>query len=141
MVTIKHKVTIRTKIPPAPSPTHLEEPKRGLKVWILAVVVLIAAIVMFLCYKKCINKVTPAAQVVEKNETSASKKQEKKQSLPLKSPVSNPTTQISGNLEENARQVIRGVFGNGQERKDKLGSAYSEIQGRVNEMYRQGLVH
>ena len=141
MVTIKHKVTIRTKTPPAPSPTHLEEPKRESKVWILAVVVLIAAIVMFLCYKKCVNKVTPAAQVVEKNETSASKKQEKKQSLPSTSPVSNPTTQISGNLEENARQVIRGVFGNGQERKDKLGSAYSEIQGRVNEMYRQGRVH
>lgn len=55
--------------------------------------------------------------------------------------VSNSTSQVNGNLEENARQVIRGVFGNGQERKDKLGSAYSEIQGRVNEMYRQGLVH
>lgn len=48
---------------------------------------------------------------------------------------------ISGDVEENARRVIRGDFGNGQERKDKLGSSYSEIQGKVNEMYRQGLVH
>lgn len=48
---------------------------------------------------------------------------------------------VSGDVEENARRVIRGDFGNGQERKDKLGSSYSEIQGKVNEMYRQGLVH
>ena len=48
---------------------------------------------------------------------------------------------ISGDVEENARRVIRGDFGNGQERKDKLGSSYSEIQGKVNEMYRQGLVY
>ena len=50
------------------------------------------------------------------------------------------TVHISGNVEENARRVIRGDFGNGQERKDKLGSAYAEIQSKVNEMYRQGLV-
>lgn len=48
---------------------------------------------------------------------------------------------ITGDVEENARRVIRGDFGNGQPRKDKLGTSYSEIQGRVNEMYRQGLVH
>lgn len=48
---------------------------------------------------------------------------------------------VSGDVEENARRVIRGDFGNGQERKDKLGSSYSEIQGKVNEMYRHGLVH
>lgn len=48
---------------------------------------------------------------------------------------------INGDVEENARRVIRGDFGNGQTRKDKLGASYSEIQGRVNEMYRQGLVH
>ena len=48
---------------------------------------------------------------------------------------------VSGDVEENARRVIRGDFGNGQERRDKLGSSYYEIQGKVNEMYRQGLVH
>lgn len=48
---------------------------------------------------------------------------------------------IGDDVVENAKRVIRGDFGNGQERKDKLGSAYSEIQSKVNEMYRQGLVY
>lgn len=56
-------------------------------------------------------------------------------------PSSSTSVPISGDVEENARRVIRGDFGNGQERRDKLGSSYSEIQGKVNEMYRQGLVH
>lgn len=43
-------------------------------------------------------------------------------------------------VEEKAKQVIRGNFGNGQVRKDKLGDEYSMIQSKVNEMYRQGLV-
>ncbi len=56
-------------------------------------------------------------------------------------PFSATSAPVSGDVEDNARRVIRGDFGNGQERKDKLGSSYSEIQGKVNEMYRQGLVH
>ena len=56
-------------------------------------------------------------------------------------PFSVTSAPVSGDVEENARRVIRGDFGNGQERRDKLGSSYSEIQGKVNEMYRQGLVH
>lgn len=56
-------------------------------------------------------------------------------------PFSATSAPISGDVEENARRVIRGDFGNGQERKDKLGASYPEIQGKVNEMYRQGLVH
>ena len=56
-------------------------------------------------------------------------------------PFSVTSAPVSGDVEENARRVIRGDFGNGQERKDKLGSSYSEIQGKVNEMYRQGLVY
>lgn len=56
-------------------------------------------------------------------------------------PSSVATAPVSGDVEENARRVIRGDFGNGQERKDKLGASYSEIQGKVNEMYRHGLVH
>ena len=56
-------------------------------------------------------------------------------------PSSSTSAPVSGDVEENARRVIRGDFGNGQERKDKLGSSYSEIQGKVNEMYRQGIVN
>lgn len=54
---------------------------------------------------------------------------------------SSTSAPASGDVEENARRVIRGDFGNGLERRDKLGTSYSEIQGKVNEMYRQGLVH
>lgn len=58
-------------------------------------------------------------------------------SVPMNVNSDNPA---DGDVETNARRVIRGDFGNGQVRKDRLGSSYSEIQGRVNEMYRQGLV-
>lgn len=57
------------------------------------------------------------------------------------SPSEKSDNNVSGDVETNARRVIRGDFGNGQERKDKLGSSYSEIQGKVNEMYRQGIVN
>ena len=46
----------------------------------------------------------------------------------------------SGTLEEKAKDVIRGNYGNGVVRKQKLGDQYAEIQGKVNEMYRNGLV-
>ena len=46
----------------------------------------------------------------------------------------------SGTLEEKAKDVIRGNYGNGEVRKQKLGDQYAEIQGKVNEMYRNGLV-
>ena len=39
-----------------------------------------------------------------------------------------------------ASRVIRGDYGNGNVRKQKLGEEYSEIQSAVNEMYRKGLV-
>ena len=44
------------------------------------------------------------------------------------------------NIEAKARQVIRGDFGNGSVRKLKLGSEYTSIQNKVNEMYRTGAV-
>lgn len=36
--------------------------------------------------------------------------------------------------EELAAEVIRGVYGNGEERKAKLGERYSEVQARVNQI-------
>jgi uncharacterized membrane protein len=49
---------------------------------------------------------------------------------------------ISSNssIEVKAKQVIRGDFGNGSVRKQKLGSEYTSIQNKVNEMYRTGAV-
>ena len=71
---------------------------------------------------------------------------ESAQSKPAATQTTKPSSSstsapVSGDVEENARRVIRGDFGNGLERRDKLGSSYSEIQGKVNEMYRQNLVH
>lgn len=37
-------------------------------------------------------------------------------------------------VEELANEVIKGLYGNGEERKQKLGSRYNEVQKRVNEI-------
>ena len=61
--------------------------------------------------------------------------------------VASETTQkkeaipVGSSIEEKAKLVIRGDFGNGEERKMKLGSEYSAIQNKVNEMYAKGLVY
>lgn len=54
-----------------------------------------------------------------------------------------PQSQVSpeGSVEELARGVIRGLYGNGTERKQKLGDAYRKVQDYVNDMYRKGLVN
>ncbi len=48
---------------------------------------------------------------------------------------------VSSSIEETARRVIRGDFGNGEIRKTKLGKDYVAVQNKVNEMYRNGLVN
>lgn len=47
-------------------------------------------------------------------------------------------TIVSSDVEAEAMKVIRGDYGIGQERKDKLGSKYQAIQSRVNELKREG---
>lgn len=62
-------------------------------------------------------------------------------------PNSTQTTQVSANtstdntVEEKAMKVWDGVYGNGAERKSKLGPDYKVVQKRVNEMYRNGYRH
>ena len=57
-------------------------------------------------------------------------------------PTSAPTTPAAaaqapkGSVEQIAREVMRGVYGNGQVRKDQLGSRYAKVQRRVNQIYR-----
>lgn len=51
------------------------------------------------------------------------------------------TVNVTGTVEEEAIEVIRGKYGNGDVRKRLLGDRYDEIQNKVNEMYRKGLVH
>lgn len=45
---------------------------------------------------------------------------------------------VTNDVEAEAMKVIRGDYGVGQERKDKLGSKYQTIQSRVNELKREG---
>ena len=56
-------------------------------------------------------------------------------------PLVNPTPQPQANIDEVARQVINGEWGNGQERKDRLTQAgydYNQIQDRVNQILGAG---
>lgn len=45
------------------------------------------------------------------------------------------SSQLQGTIEEKARQVISGAFGNGADRKKSLGDEYAAIQAKVNELY------
>ena len=44
------------------------------------------------------------------------------------------TNTIFVDIEQIAKDVINGKYGNGQERKEKLGSLYEQVQHKVNEM-------
>ena len=48
--------------------------------------------------------------------------------------IPNQLLRTSTNIDELAKAVIRGDYGNGKERKQKLGSLYNQVQARVNEM-------
>ena len=43
------------------------------------------------------------------------------------------------NIDEIARDVISGKYGNGNERKNKLGNLYEEVQKRVNEILKNNV--
>ena len=89
------------------------------------------------------NKVAylPAKQNPATDVKTTKSEQSKSFASQVSKPSSVTSAPVNTDVEVNARRVIRGDFGNGQVRKDKLGSSYSEIQSKVNEMYRQGLVH
>ena len=44
------------------------------------------------------------------------------------------TPQTTNSIEDLANEVIAGKYGNGEERKQKLGSLYNEVQNKVNEI-------
>lgn len=49
--------------------------------------------------------------------------------------VENPVDNFANvDIEQLARDVINGKYGNGEERKQKLGALYSKVQARVNEI-------
>lgn len=47
--------------------------------------------------------------------------------------INNPK-EITKSTEELAQEVIQGLWGNGEERKERLGDRYAEVQARVNEI-------
>ncbi|NCB79552.1 MAG: hypothetical protein EOM41_06245 [Bacilli bacterium] len=78
---------------------------------------------------------------VSLNEKQTSPKSNEVSSHDANSSISKTESSLpSGSLEQKAKEVIRGNYGNGIERKQKLGEQYTEIQGKVNEMYKKGLV-
>lgn len=78
---------------------------------------------------------------IQKNEVASANAKQESVSSKL-SEVQKPEAHVtdSGNIEVMAWDVIRGLYGNGKVRKEKLGGNYTLIQNKVNEMYRQGLV-
>lgn len=68
-----------------------------------------------------VNTATPSAQP----ETSTP-------STPSATKATTPSKDVNAEVQK----VLRGDYGNGQERKDKLGSSYTKIQRAVNRYYR-----
>ena len=86
---------------------------------------------------------------VNNDETSASSEPVVNTPVPTTAPVtpqfpndannSNASSLVSNDIEAEAVKVIRGEYGIGQERKNKLGNKYEAIQQRVNELKREGI--
>jgi len=68
------------------------------------------------------------------NSTNSNTKINNNSSVSKNNGSSNSSNQ--GTIEEKAKQVLDGVFGNGTDRKNALGAEYDAIQAKVNEMYR-----
>ena len=41
-------------------------------------------------------------------------------------------------IEQLAKEVIQGKYGNGQEREERLGALYDDVQKEVNRIYGEG---
>lgn len=76
------------------------------------------------------GKTQTTSETTNQTKDVASETTQKKEAIP-----------VGSSIEEKAKLVIRGDFGNGEERKMKLGPEYSAIQNKVNEMYAKGLVY
>lgn len=97
-----------------------------------------------------VKKEENAAQPTENSVMESNQGKSKEVDVPNESPTkSNPNNsgKVSANpsssnssvgaqnsLEEKARQVLAGVFGNGEERKQALGGDYAQVQAKVNEI-------
>lgn len=48
--------------------------------------------------------------------------------------VENEPTKVEKTIDELAQEVLKGVYGNGEDRKQKLGDKYEAVQNKVNEL-------
>ncbi len=100
--------------------------------------------------EEAVNKEVPEAQNVDRTaleKPDAIQPTSEKQSKPTVNkplPANNTTPvaghtfgQLTGDVEQDAKAVIRGEFGNGADRKAALGNRYQEIQDRVNAIYQE----
>jgi cytoskeletal protein RodZ len=79
--------------------------------------------------EETVNGETPAEST---EQTQAATETPEEVTTPTEEPVS-----VEGDFDELVQKTIRGDFGNGDERKQKLGDRYSEIQRRVNKIYQE----
>lgn len=162
MVQIKRKVTIRQKHAVEAAPT----PKS--KAWIFwlagAAIMIVAGILFFrspageeepLAQEQTATApadtaVKPAPDSTEQAPAATAGNSgglaEQPASRPAEEPATGsatpePASAAFSDADATALDVIRGIYGNGQTRRDKLGEAYQHVQNKVNEMYRKGLVH
>lgn len=134
------------------------------KTWLWIVILLILAVIVYFAVRSCVSPpLTDEGEASSKDEQeevmddeagtaetivadaeSNADTQAETYSVPKIEESSNAgsanTAYEQVDIETTAINVIRGDYGNGQERKDKLGSTYADVQKRVNEMYRQGIV-
>lgn len=94
---------------------------------------------------------TEAEEIVSENNNDVANNPETQRSNAVETPATvdntsnvSPSTSanvpsVSNDVEAEAMKVIRGDYGIGQERKDKLGSKYQTIQSRANELKREGI--
>ena len=88
----------------------------------------------FLHVKSAVNSLTKAAEDAKKAAEQAAKEAAEKLEAER-------LAKRAARIEELAKEVIQGKWGNGQERYDKLtaaGYSYDEVQGKVNELLHGG---
>ena len=139
-----------------------ESPKKGTSwLWIAAVIVVL--IIILVAYKACSSdesendeSATTTAVVEETAVADSTAVADTVEAEPAVAPEPEPVAEpepepvkaqparssaSNSDIDDMAWRVIRGEFGNVPVRRDQLGSDYQRIQDRVNELYRQGLVH
>lgn len=79
-----------------------------------------------------------AEQKAKEAQEQAAKEQEQQNQEEKKDETQNEGPLSEEQVQDYARRVIRGEFGNGQERKDKLGDKYAQVQALVNALLLKG---